>query len=271
MVFLVIAVALCLLVPWLPVLMYRSLPRRPPDPVSPTELHRLAVEMRRAGEGLPVLAPEDNVITAELLDEPPDPPATIVAARRRPGASLPQSQRPGDPLPRLSLGSYRWLNLLIAPVIIVTFLALGVGWALLFQYLGELRARSLPGGVFLFTPVYGLVCAVPAIFLGIFTALPTLMVPIRLFLGPRRFMEYLFWDEGRLGPRRTERLLRRFSVLALLLGVVTAVWVGLALNWYTRFDEDGIAVKGLFALREETHPYAEVEQVVAGSRRVNGD
>jgi hypothetical protein len=66
--------------------------------------------------------------------------------------------------------------------------------------LGEGRARSFSPAVFLFKPFsYGIVCAVPALFLGIFTSILPLGLFVRLVLGRRRYLEYLFWDEGRLG------------------------------------------------------------------------
>jgi hypothetical protein len=274
-----VAVALCLLVPWLPVLMYRRLPRRPPPPLSPEQLQRLAAQLRhqRPAEFVEGGAAEDGAVTTDV-----DPATGPGPAARGASADEPEDEgalSPGEagasaaagPLPRLSLGSYRWLNALMAPVIIVTFLALAIGWGLLFQVLGEQRARSLAPAVFVFTPLYGVVCAVPALFLGIFSSLPVLMLPVRLLLGRRRFTEYLFWDEGRLGPGYADGVIRLLTGMALVLGVGSAVFVGVVLNWYTRFGEDEIAIKRPLALREEVHPYGDVEQIVVGSRRLQGN
>jgi hypothetical protein len=278
MIFLLLAVALCLLVPWLPVMLYRSLPRRPPDPLSAEQLHRLAAQLRRDGAVafVEVSAADDDAVTADP-DRPPEPAPDIPVASA--GESEPERALPperagpspeADPLPRLTLGSYRWPNVLMGLVLIVTFLALGLGWALVFEYLGEQRARSLPAGVFLFTPTYGLVCAVPALFLGILSSIPALMVPARLLMGRRRFLEYLFWDEGRMGPGSADRVIKLFTGIALLASLGSAGFVGLVLNWYTRFGEDEIAIKGLFAPREEAHSYADVVQIVLTRERQQG-
>jgi hypothetical protein len=262
---LLMAVALCLLVPWLPVLIYRRLPRRPPPPLSQEQLHRLAAQFRRpdAEEFVEVTLVEDDALTADVSRQPePDAGHTPPPARGRP---------PARPLPRLSLGSYRWLNALMAPVIIVTFLILAVGWALLFEYLGAQRAGSFPVGEFFFKPFsYGIVCAVPALFLGILSSLPLLMLLARLLLGRRRFLEYLFWDEGRLGPGSADRAIKVVSGLALVVSVVSAVWIGLVLNWYARFNEDQIAIKRLLAVGEEVHRYGDVVQIVVTSHRQMG-
>src|SRR5262249_7268153 len=147
MFYLLVAVALCLLVPWLPVLMYLRLPRRPSPPLSEEELHRLAGQIR----------PEQPLLVAEVVsgDEPTNTDITrrrvtvpAVPSRRadeeepRPRAES-RAARPATPTPRrLTLRPYWWLNVLMAPILIATFLALGIGWALLFEYLGEQHAHS---------------------------------------------------------------------------------------------------------------------------------
>jgi hypothetical protein len=170
----------------------------------------------------------------------------------------------------LTLRSYRWLNVLFLPVFIVSFLALAFGWVVLFNYLGEKHALTFEAGVFLFQPFsYGLICAVPCLFLGIFSTLP-LLVPLAYFLmGRERFLEYLYWDEGRLSQHRPrpEGVIRLLAVLALILGVVCGTFTWLAMNWYARFTEEGIAVKRLLGFGEEFHPYESVEQIVLTSHR----
>jgi hypothetical protein len=144
-------------------------------------------------------------------------------------------------------------------------LALGFGLAVLFHFLGEARARSFGPAVFLFTPLYGVVCAVPAVFLGILATLPVMTLLTRLLLGRRRFREYLFWDEGRIAARpgvTPDAIIRLLSWLAAVVGVLSAAFVPFALNWHVRFTEEEVIIRRLFALREEAHPYGSVEQVV---------
>jgi len=45
MLFLLLAVLLCTLVPWLSVLVWGWVPRRPPDPPAAANLHSLAAEL----------------------------------------------------------------------------------------------------------------------------------------------------------------------------------------------------------------------------------
>jgi hypothetical protein len=173
----------------------------------------------------------------------------------------------------LTLSSYQWLNLLLLPFFIAGFLGLGAAWALIFHYLGEQRASSFPPAVFLFKPFsYGIVFGVPAILLGIFTAFPVIMLLGRLVLGRRRFLEYVCWDEGRLQHQGSspEAMLGMLSFLALIIGVFSAIFACLVLNWYMRFTEEEIAIKRLFGFGEEVHSYDSVEQIVLTTQRQQG-
>ncbi len=275
---LLLAVALVLLVPWLPVWMYRRLPRRPPDPLSEGQLKHLAAQLQRG----------QTLDYAEIAEAEEGPASTDFTHPRRPVPSVPAAQREeaerrsallpasGEgtarthAAPRLTLRSYHWLNFLSLPFFIGGFLALGVGWAYLLHVLGEVHARSFPPALFLFKPfAYGIIFAVPSIFLGIFTTLPVMVMLARLLMGRRLFLEYLFWDEGRFNQRlwKVEGILRLLTVLALLVGVSCAGFVGLAMNWYTRFTEDEIAVKPLFGFHEEKHAYGDIEQLMLANHR----
>jgi len=279
-----IAVAICLLVPWFPVLMYRCFPRRPPLPPAAGQLERLNVELQR---------PDFPGAEEALVDD--HQPRTDIGRRpqgsqalpRRTAAQPPHENAPqGSTVaevtgaatkaaasPRLTVPSYRWLNLLFIPVFIVTMLALGAAWALLFQYLGEERARTFEPAVFLFKPfAYGVIFAIPALILGIFSTIPLLVLLSYFLLGRRRFLEFLFWDEGRLSHRgrQPEGIIHILSCLALIVGILSAIYVCLAMNWYGRFTEDAIAIKRFFAFGEEVHPYGSVEQIVLTSHRRAG-
>jgi hypothetical protein len=177
---------------------------------------------------------------------------------------------PAEAPPRLSLTSYHWLNFLMVPVVIVTFLGLGAVWAALLHYLGEQHAQTFGPAVYLFKPPYWAVCAVPGLFLGIFGTIPLLMLLARLLMGRRRFLEYLHWDEGRLGAENVDRIVRGFSGLALVLAVLCALFVALAFHWYARLTEDGIAVKRLLGAGEEFHPYGSAVQLVLTTHRRQG-
>ncbi len=259
MLYLLLAVALCLLVPWLPVLMYGRMPRLPEPPVTERQLRQLAGELRPdapeaavEGDAPTDITPAKSPLPASASDEPrPEGGPTALAT--------------AVPPRRLSMGPYRWVNVVAVPAFVLTMLALGVGWAFLLHVLGEAHSRSFGPAVFLFKPfAYGLICVLPAMFLGIFTTLPVLTLLARLLLGRRRFREYLFWDEGRLasGGVRAEGVVRLLTGLALLTGALGAVFVVLVMNWYARFTADEIAIKRLLAVREEVRPYASVERLV---------
>jgi hypothetical protein len=266
-----LAVSICLLVPWLPVFVYRSLPRRSPPPLSEAELQRLAgkLQTERVTEAEAAVRETDGRTDVIPLPEAWPVPAAKNAARSE-SPEKPVAPLEGDP--RLSLGSYRWLNGLFVAFFLVGFLALGFGWAALLHLLGEAHARTFPPAVFLFTPYYGMVFAVPAIFLGIFSAIPVLMLLARLLLGRRRFLNFLFWDEGRLNSQNVnaDSAIAALSRLALFVSVLAAVFVVLVLRWHARFTDKAIVVQPLFGLTAKVHPYETVEQLVITTHRQIG-
>jgi hypothetical protein len=95
MLYLLLAVALCLLVPWLPVLMYRSLPRRPPPPLSEGELRRLADQLRQEppAEVVEVVPAEETSTNNDITRRP-------ARARAAPRASNEASGSEGLPQPK---------------------------------------------------------------------------------------------------------------------------------------------------------------------------
>jgi hypothetical protein len=277
MIYLLIAVAVCLLVPWLPVWVYRCLPRRPPDPLPEGELQRLAARMRPASaeEAVAMEPPRTDILRrsdpaakaathdAEKLDQKEETNTVTRDCRHVPDLRL----RP----PRLALPSYRWVNVAALPFVIGGFLFLGASWAALFHYLGEEHARGFQPAVFLFKPfAYGLICFLPALFLGIFTTLPVLVGLARLLMGRRRFLEYLFWDEGRLSTQYVDGLLRMFRLMAILFATFSALYIVRVMNWYARLSEDEIAIVRFTSFREEVHPYSSVEEIVLTSHHWDG-
>jgi hypothetical protein len=258
MLYLLLAVGLCLLVPWLHILMARLFPRRPPPPLSAEELRRLAGPARRVQ---PEAALEVVPIEAGLLCPEVEGPAAEGSLPPKTDNAPIQTPRKATP-PSLSLGSYGWLLGIGKVVLIPAFLALGLGWAVLFDYLGEARARSFPPAVFLFKPFsYGIVCAVPGLFLGILSALPMMWLLALLLMGRRRFTNYLFWDEGRMGAGTVDGMMRMMSFLALFVGLGCAAFVLPVMNWYARFTDDEIAIRRFARFWEEVHPYSDVEEV----------
>jgi hypothetical protein len=210
MIYLLIAIALCLLVPWLPYLMYRRLPRRMPPPLSEGQLHRLAGQLKREGgqEAITVDAVEASLPNKDITPQPRAtseiPSRSIEAAEGRNQSPGNAENEPGAPMlaadhPHLTWPSYRTFNFVLTSILLVAMFAFAAGWAVLFHFLAEGHARSFAPAVFLFKPFpYGVFCAFPAFYLGICTASPFMGMFARLLLGRRRFLEFLFWDEGRI-------------------------------------------------------------------------
>jgi hypothetical protein len=170
--------------------------------------------------------------------------------------------------------SYQWVNLVLLPVFLVSMFGLAALWALVFNFLGNEHAKTFPPGVFVFVPPFWLIFAVPAIFLGIFSSAAIIEPFTRILLG-RRYGEYRYWEQARLGmqgPAGVERFGRQFTLLARALGLGLGLWVLLAMNWYARLNENEVAIKPLFGIQEQLYPYSRVEQIVLTSHlRVKDD
>ncbi|HWG46410.1 MAG TPA: hypothetical protein VN688_26855 [Gemmataceae bacterium] len=280
MLYLLIVVALCLLVPSLPYWTYRWLPRRPSPPLSEGQLHRLATELQREGSQtisaavlVPDNAPDLNVLSPD--SSVPDAPARAVLDTRSVEEERQQANRQTDgnrrrAVSRLTIPSYTWANVFWVTVFIGMMLALSAAWMVLFDYLGENHARMFQPAVFVFTPFsYGMLSALPAAMLGICTAAPLTFLLMRLVLGRSRFNEYLFWEEGRAEPKWgvsvRERYLTVFSCMGCCLSILCVLYVWQTMNWYARVQEDGIAIKRLLDVREHVYPYNSVEQITLTS------
>jgi hypothetical protein len=284
MLYLLLAVAICLLVPWLIVLLCRRMPRRPPDPLPEGQLNQLAAQLRsgKSHNQAEVIAVEDRPFRTDLTQ----PPAAALEVAQgkddelKGDAELAQTSTHGTRLtvskpatPELRARSYGWVTVVFLPIFIVGGLTLTAGWAILFHYLGEAHARSFPPAEFTFKPSsYGTIMGLPAAFLGIFSALPLVGSLQRLILGRRRYLEYLHWDEGRFqsGGKSMEGLMLLLLLVALVFSVVSVIIIIMGMNWYARFAEDQIAIKRPYNFGEEVHSYDSIEQIVVTSHRQVG-
>src|SRR6476646_9364263 len=91
MLFLVLAVLLCVLVPLLSVLVWRWVPRRPPDPPAAASLHSLAAELH------PSLLHEDLVEAEPSADITRPAETTPPATRARPTGPVEDGEPIRDP------------------------------------------------------------------------------------------------------------------------------------------------------------------------------
>lgn len=283
MIYLLIATALCLLVPWLPWLVYRRLPRRPLPPLAEEQLHQLATELQRCASQEDVAAAiveEEQTRTEVTLRRGATPNTKAERSEARTGEAEPQQDarnratpatRASVP-PRLTFPSYGWVNIVLVAILIVTFNVLGGGFAVLFHYLGNAHARSFQPTLFLFKPFcYGAVCVLPAFLLGICSSSIPTMLLARLFLGDRRFHEYLFWDEGRIASHGgfQERIIKGFALVARCVGVLSVLYIWQVMSWYLSCTEDHIAIKRLIRIGAEVHPYSRVDQIVLTSHQAH--
>jgi hypothetical protein len=251
--YLLLAMAICLLLPWLPVLLLRLEPLRPPPPLSKEEMERLRAQLYGRLTRTPAQSPSAGLIRqGEAASQPIE-------------EETPAAQQPDEEWKHLTLRSYQWVNLIVAPIFIVSMLGLAVAWAWVFDLLGEAHARTFPPGVFVFKPaIYWAIFGVPAIFLGIFSSIGVMEVLTRILVG-RRYTEYSHWAQARLGQARQQRLGKRFFFFAWFLGGVLAIWTLLAMNWYVRLTDDAIAIKPLFGIKEQLYPYNRIQQIVLTS------
>jgi hypothetical protein len=245
------------MVPLLLVWSLRRLPRRPPSPVSEEELRRLASRLQ-------------PIPSSAVADDSPTGNAPRSKDDQNPLATVPISTilLEKTPLPQLKNSSYWSFSIISVPIWIATCLACVGGFYLLFDYLGEQRARSFTPAVYLFKPFsYGIICILPAFLVGTLASYPFAMGIFRLFFGPRLLREWLFWDEGRIGSRNVDGLLGAASMLSLFCSVLCTLFVLLVMNWYARFADDEIGIKRFFAVSEEVYPYGDIEQIVVSSHR----
>jgi hypothetical protein len=250
MLYLLLAMLICLLVPWLPVLLLKLEPLAPPPPLTKEEMERLRAQLygrlSRPSARKPTGQIQKGAATAQPIENAP-------------------ATRDDTELSHLTLHSYRWVHSFLSLVFIVTMLGMGLAWGFVFHYLGEARARSFPSGTFVFKPsIYGAIFGVPAIFLGIFSTMGIMEILTRILLG-RRYTEYSYWAQARLGQVRQQRISRRFFFFAWFLGGLMAIWALLAMNWYVRLTDDAVAIKPLFGLSEHVYPYNRIQQIVLTS------
>jgi hypothetical protein len=299
-----IVVLLCLLVPGACARLMRWLvPTFKPAPLSPEALGHLSstatrpyhaprpdlpesgpfVEAPSRSAGVPAPAPPPQPHPparepAEALPEPPPDAATDWPGRPR-GPDLRRVEplesenlrRPGRGKPPLVLPSYRWLSRLETPIFLVMIVAGTAAWAFAFHYLGEAHAASLPPAAFLFKPwPYGGFLAVPALFMGIYTAVLPVELFERLLLG-RRYHEATRWALGYRGladPEKLHRMTTGMWLLAWLVGPLSAVFAFFLLGCHVRFTDDAIVDRKLFSLTATSHPYSAVDRIVLSSHKV---
>jgi hypothetical protein len=245
------AIALCLLVCFAPLWFIRREPVRP-APVSPDLVEQVASRIRADG-------------TTHILSREPDTGVT-----NEPG--LVETRTHDDPPRDAAAGvelnlkrRYQWIVRLLLPIQIVLFLGFGVVWALAFHFLGEAHASSFTPSVEMFKPVYGAPFGVTAVFMGIFTAAIADSLLLRAILGRRRYTEYRHWEQARFGvhgPSGAAVLRQIFTALAVVVAVPTVIALPFVFNWSARFTETEIRLRPLLSVRDDVRSYDSVTKIV---------
>jgi hypothetical protein len=134
-------------------------------------------------------------------------------------------------------------------------------WALLLQGMAERNLAQQPPSRFLGKPEsYFVFWLVPALFLGILSFGLLLMVLMRLILGKQRYAEYEIGAQARFNIKN-----RTWFWVIGSFALVLAVAIYFAQDWYTRFEEDRIAVNPLLGVGETVYSYPEVQRLVETS------
>jgi hypothetical protein len=155
---------------------------------------------------------------------------------------------------------YRWVGFLFFPIFLIFTGVFTWAWGSILNDVAEWRLSLLPPSVFLMKPAepYWAFWLFPGFFLGSITAgLPASLI-VRLILGRDRYADYRIGSQARSGV--DDRKVMRPLIGGILL--LVAVWTTLALDWYTRFEEQQMAINPLLGWGETIYPYTEVTHLV---------
>lgn len=101
---------------------------------------------------------------------------------------------------------------------------------------------------------------VPSLFLGIISFGLLLTCLMRCFLGKERYKEYEVGSQARFNIHN-----RAWLWLLSLFSVFLGLAIFLAQDWYTRFDEERIAINPLLGVGERVYSYEDIDRLVETS------
>lgn len=128
-------------------------------------------------------------------------------------------------------------------------------WFKLFLYLGNLVYTNIGKGIILIHPE-GYIWFLPALFVGFITAIPLLLYFYQ-WIYQKNFDEFQEYLE--LASSAIARTILRF--LAVIYIVIAVGYVGLSMNWYTRFAESEIVLNRFWSFREISYSYKEIKLI----------
>jgi hypothetical protein len=150
------------------------------------------------------------------------------------------------------------IDLCLLPVFFVGVACATWLWALALNGMAERNLAQQPPSRFLLKPEpYFVFWLIPALFLGIITFGLLLMALMRLLMGKERYREYEVGAQARFNVQN-----RAWIWVLGVTSFVIAVAIFLAQDWYTRFEEDRIAVNPLLSVGERIYSYQDVQRLV---------
>ncbi len=172
----------------------------------------------------------------------------------------PGYEEAGPPLEKLAPVYRKWLS--VVNVMCLPYMALltFVWWYYILAPLCRWNASRFDQVVFhLYLPAVAM--AAPAIFLGILSSAPLVVLTIRGLLRDR-FALFLRYDNLFYGIdfHRAMRLLLSFFGLILLAAVLAI------LNWHMDFDQKEVRLQSWFGLSHSAYPYSAVAEIRTAPR-----
>ena len=160
----------------------------------------------------------------------------------------------------------KWEQLSLLPLFIFSAL-LAIAWKRLLIFFAGLSYASLGDSVFLFTPSPDY-WWLPSMFLGIITAIIPLTLLFKFLLGGDYDL-YVVYGNLRVGFDSV----RMVRLIAIIVGPVALVFSLLAMNCYTKFSEDGIAINRFLSVGEIRYSYSRISAIksVRYFKAPNGD
>src|SRR5215813_1062710 len=147
----------------------------------------------------------------------------------------PPSESNLPPYEELRRKFLKWEQIYLIPFFIFSAL-FAIAWERSLSFFAGLSYASLGDSVFLFTPSPDY-WWLPSMFLGIITAMIPLTLLFKFLLGGDYDL-YVVYGNLRVGFDSV----RMVRLIAIIVGPVALVFSLLAMNCYTKFSEDGIAI-----------------------------